>query len=206
MTDRTVGDLISACLAALGATRVIGEPLPGLGHLAVAEPDLADLLADADGRLNRVGVSLDAQAVLRVTSCPGAVTEPIDLTDPAAVPTELARFTGQEIPGAFSVRLDLDLEAPAPDGVEPLGLETTLERIRLSPGEYTLTLHSVEPVSVPISVGSQVRQSVTFDLEVNAGVPAGTLITNQARVLTADLPDVLTDGDGNPATGPEPSP
>ena len=134
MTDRTVGDLISACLAALGATRVIGEPLPGLGHLAVAEPDLADLLADADGRLNRVGVSLDAQAVLRVTSCPGAVTEPIDLTDPAAVPTELARFTGQEIPGAFSVRLDLDLEAPAPDGVEPLGLETTLERIRLSPG------------------------------------------------------------------------
>jgi Mg-chelatase subunit ChlD len=39
------------------------------------------------------------------------------------------------------------------------------ERIRLSPGEYTLTLHSVEPVSVPISVGSQVRQSVTFDLE-----------------------------------------
>ena len=36
-------------------------------------------------------------------------------------------------------------------------------------------------------------------------MPGGTLITNQARVLTADLPDVLTDGDGNPATGPEPT-
>ena len=121
MTDRTVGDLVSACLAALGATRVIGEALPGLGHLAVADPDLADLLADADGRLNRVGVSLDDQAVLRVTSCPGAVTEPIELTDPAAVPAELARFTGQEIPGAFSVRLDLDLDGAGPRGRRAAG-------------------------------------------------------------------------------------
>jgi uncharacterized repeat protein (TIGR01451 family) len=46
---------------------------------------------------------------------------------------------------------------------------------------------------------------VTFDLLVNAGTPAGTLITNQARVTTAELPNVLTDGDGNPATGPEPT-
>lgn len=46
---------------------------------------------------------------------------------------------------------------------------------------------------------------VTFDLVVDAGTPAGTLITNQARVTTAELPNVLTDGDGNPATGPEPT-
>ncbi|MBY0400911.1 DUF11 domain-containing protein, partial [Myxococcota bacterium] len=46
---------------------------------------------------------------------------------------------------------------------------------------------------------------VTFDLVVDAGTPAGTLITNQARVTTAELPNLLTDGDGNPATGPEPT-
>jgi uncharacterized repeat protein (TIGR01451 family) len=46
---------------------------------------------------------------------------------------------------------------------------------------------------------------VKFDLQVNAGVPTGTLITNQATVYTNELPNLLTDGDGNPATGPEPT-
>ena len=46
---------------------------------------------------------------------------------------------------------------------------------------------------------------VTFDLRVNDGVPPGTVIMNQAVVDTAELPDLLTDGDGNPATGPEPT-
>jgi uncharacterized repeat protein (TIGR01451 family) len=44
-----------------------------------------------------------------------------------------------------------------------------------------------------------------FDLRVNDGVPAGTLITNQATVYSQQLPNLLTDGDGNPATGPEPT-
>ena len=46
---------------------------------------------------------------------------------------------------------------------------------------------------------------VTFDLLVDNGVPPGTLIVNQAVVDTAELPNLLTDGDGNPATGPEPT-
>jgi len=46
---------------------------------------------------------------------------------------------------------------------------------------------------------------VTFDLRVNDGVPPGTIIVNQAIVDTAELPNLLTDGDGNPATGPEPT-
>jgi uncharacterized repeat protein (TIGR01451 family) len=44
-----------------------------------------------------------------------------------------------------------------------------------------------------------------FYLQVNAGTPAGTQISNQAVVSTNELPNVLTDGDGNPATGPEPT-
>jgi len=46
---------------------------------------------------------------------------------------------------------------------------------------------------------------VQFDLQVNAAVPAGTLITNQATVYSAELPNLLTDGDGDPTTGPEPT-
>ena len=46
---------------------------------------------------------------------------------------------------------------------------------------------------------------VQFDLRVNAGTPTGTLISNQAVVRSVELPELLTDGDGNPATGPEPT-
>jgi uncharacterized repeat protein (TIGR01451 family) len=47
--------------------------------------------------------------------------------------------------------------------------------------------------------------TIQFDLQVNVGVPGGTLITNQAVVSSTDLSDLLTDGDGNPSTGPEPT-
>jgi uncharacterized repeat protein (TIGR01451 family)/fimbrial isopeptide formation D2 family protein len=46
---------------------------------------------------------------------------------------------------------------------------------------------------------------VQFDLRVNDGTPPGTLISNQAVVSSVELPNLLTDGDGNPATGPEPT-
>lgn len=46
---------------------------------------------------------------------------------------------------------------------------------------------------------------VQFDLLVDAAVLSGTLITNQATVDSVEVPTVLTDGDGNPATGPEPT-
>jgi uncharacterized repeat protein (TIGR01451 family) len=46
---------------------------------------------------------------------------------------------------------------------------------------------------------------IQFDLQVNAAVPPGTLITNQATVYSVEVPNTLTDGDGNPATGPEPT-
>ena len=44
-----------------------------------------------------------------------------------------------------------------------------------------------------------------FDLRVNDGVAAGTVISNQATVRSVEVPILLTDGDGNPATGPEPT-
>ena len=47
--------------------------------------------------------------------------------------------------------------------------------------------------------------TVQFELRVDDGVPSGTLISNQAVVSSYELNALLTDGDGNPATGPEPT-
>jgi len=47
--------------------------------------------------------------------------------------------------------------------------------------------------------------TVQFLLLVDPGVAPGTLITNQALVQNDEVPAVFTDGDGNPATGPEPT-
>ncbi len=66
----------------------------------------------------------------------------------------------------------------------------------------------VSPLIAGINIGTlnpgQVAV-VQFDLQVNAGTASGTLISNQATVASAGLPPLLTDGDGNPATGPEPT-
>ena len=55
------------------------------------------------------------------------------------------------------------------------------------------------------TVSSGAAAVLQFDLRVNAGTPAGTLISNQAVVGSTELPNLPTDGDGNPATGPEPT-
>jgi uncharacterized repeat protein (TIGR01451 family) len=47
--------------------------------------------------------------------------------------------------------------------------------------------------------------SLQYDLRVNLGTPAGTLISNQAVVTSTGQPNLLTDGDGNPANGPQPT-
>ena len=46
---------------------------------------------------------------------------------------------------------------------------------------------------------------IQFDVVVDAGTPPGTLIVNQATVETYEVGPLLTDGDGDPATGPEPT-
>ena len=80
MTGRTASDLLAAGLTALGVTRVFGEPVavpwPGLTTVPVADGVIADLLADVDGRLDRVGGSWHDR-VLRVSSRPGAEVEPL---------------------------------------------------------------------------------------------------------------------------------
>jgi len=66
----------------------------------------------------------------------------------------------------------------------------------------------VSPLASGVNAGtitSGATSTLQFDLRVNAGTPAGTLIRNQAVVDSVELPDLLTDGDGNRSTGPEPT-
>ena len=64
----------------------------------------------------------------------------------------------------------------------------------------------VSPLAAGIAVGTIAPSAsaiVQLDLLVSPGTPAGTLVCNQAVVDSVELPDLLTDGDGNRATGPE---
>ncbi len=46
---------------------------------------------------------------------------------------------------------------------------------------------------------------VTFRVQVNPAVASGTIISNQGSVATAQLPSLLTDADGNPTNGYQPT-
>ena len=47
--------------------------------------------------------------------------------------------------------------------------------------------------------------TLTFDVQVNGGVPAGTIISNQGAVTSSELPSLLTDADGDPGNGYQPT-
>ena len=84
-----------------------------------------------------------------------------------------------------------------PDG----GVSPLIVGIPISSSDLTPPL----PVAGAGTLNPGASATIEFDLQVNAGVPGGTLITNQAVVSSTELPNHLTDGDGNPATGPEPT-
>jgi len=44
-----------------------------------------------------------------------------------------------------------------------------------------------------------------FSVRVNAGVPSGTIISNQGSLTNTELPTLLTDSDGNPSNGYQPT-
>lgn len=132
MTSRTAGELLRAGLGALGVERCYGESLPGVVSVPVADPDQADLLADVDGRLGRLGASFHG-GVLRLSSRPGSEVEALPVTDPGGLAAALATPVGQEVPGTFALRLDLDLDAPVPSGVEPRTAQPQVQGLRLSP-------------------------------------------------------------------------
>jgi len=47
--------------------------------------------------------------------------------------------------------------------------------------------------------------TITFSVQINAGVASGSIISNQGSVTTTELPTLLTDSDGNPSNGYQPT-
>jgi uncharacterized repeat protein (TIGR01451 family) len=89
------------------------------------------------------------------------------------------------------------LPAGQPDG----GVWPLVAGLAISSSDLTPPLPA--PGAGTISPGA--TAVIRFELRVAAGTPSGTVISNQAVVDSVELPDLLTDGDGNPATGPEPT-
>jgi uncharacterized repeat protein (TIGR01451 family) len=84
-----------------------------------------------------------------------------------------------------------------PDG----GVSPLASGIDISSSDLTPPLPG--PGAGTISPGASAV--LQFNLRVNLGTPAGTLIINQAVVDSVQLPNLLTDGDGNPGNGEQPT-
>ncbi|MGD8745911.1 MAG: SdrD B-like domain-containing protein, partial [Gammaproteobacteria bacterium] len=89
------------------------------------------------------------------------------------------------------------LPAARPDG----GVFPLASGLDIASGDLTPPL----PANGSGTISAGETAVVQFDLRVNDGVPGGTIISNQAVVGSEELSDLLTDGDGNAATGPEPT-
>ena len=84
-----------------------------------------------------------------------------------------------------------------PDG----GVAPLASGINISSSDRTPPLPG--PGAGTISPGA--TAVLQYDLRVNLGTPAGTLISNQAVVTSTGQQNLLTDGDGNPANGAQPT-
>ena len=96
---------------------------------------------------------------------------------------------------ADSVTLNGTAVAQPDGGVSPL-----IDGLWIASADRPVPLDAADAV-----VSSRESAVVQFSLRVNDDVERGTLIVNQATVVTSELGESLTDGDGNPSTGPEPT-
>src|SRR5262245_21052388 len=82
------------------------------------------------------------------------------------------------------------------NGVSPLASGINISSSNLTPPLPGPGAGTISPDSAAV---------LQYDLRVNAGTPAGTLISNQAVVSSTGVSNLLTDGDGNPANGEQPT-
>ncbi len=183
-----VADLLAERLVGLGVRRLFGDPLPlrddrspVLHQVPLDEPELATLLADADGRIGevdgrgRLGAALIPGGVLHLSSQPsgrapvhtvGSVEELVDV---------LVDLGGVRIPDTSALHLDLDLGAPVPDGLQPSVSPERRPVLTLSP--------SMDGLSMVLVVGSGVVRagSVRQMQEVARRAGVGVLNTWGAK-------------------------
>lgn len=149
-------DVLEERLRQLGVSRVYGAALGRLHHINVGDPDLAVLLADADGRLGhrdgsgRLGAAFIDGPLLHLSSKPGGTAVLEHVTSPSDIFDLLADPPGIELPGTLALDLDLDLDRP----VTP----TEMERRPLRPPVITLD-PAMASLRIVLLVGTGVVRS-----------------------------------------------
>ena len=125
MAQVTVAALLEERLRSLGVERIYGSALGGLTHVAVDDPDLAVLLADADGRIGhwdgsgRLGAALLDGPILHLSSSPGGVAPLLSVTTAQELVDALADPPGIALPGTTALHLDLDLDERVDAALSP---------------------------------------------------------------------------------------
>jgi len=110
-----------------------------LDEVAVPSPELASALADAAGRLATApspgpGVAFLPGLRMRLSSQPGAVVLADLVTDASQLVLGVAGWSIGSVHGCMELDLELDLDAPVPEGLEPLELSMTNDQLlSLSP-------------------------------------------------------------------------
>jgi hypothetical protein len=172
----TVSHLLARSLRDLGVRRVhVGRPAtrpgwPGIEEVTVDEPELAVLLADAEGRIGAgPGAALLPGGRLRVGAQPGAGAEVVTLADPADVPAALATWPLHGALPSVEYVLELDLDAPAPAGAEPLRMDPEAgDVLTLSP--TMADLHTIVLVGPGVVRAGHVAALATFAADAGVGV------------------------------------
>lgn len=142
----------------------------------------------------------------------------VDLGSPGIVdPGDMLRYTIAVYNNGNVPATDAALSDNVPQNVTYVPDTTTLNGLPLGqPDGGVFPLEGQVPISsadltpplpgvnegVLAPGGSAVVQ---FDMRVDDNTPTGTLIVNQGFVYSAETPNLPTDGDGDPTTGPEPT-
>ncbi len=157
---KTATDLIDEILVAHGCKRVFGDPFGRLEHISLGEPTLASVLADADGRLNRVGVAFDAtHRELRISSLVGGLEVATTACESPAhilrVIDEAARDVSRQH-RTHIIHLDFDLDMPVSSRARPTGprayvpfagaIVADTERVAVLAGPYVTRRAAAESI------------------------------------------------------------
>ncbi len=160
-----------------------------------------DIVGDLPLLFAAKDVALQADAGSPGIVDPGDVLHyTITITNTSSVPATAVSLS-DSVPANTTYVADTLTLNGLPVGQPDGGVSPLVAGVDVSSSDLTPPLPA--PGQGTISAGASAV--VEFDLRVNDGVPAGTLISNQAIVRSEGLPNLLTDGDGNPATGPEPT-
>jgi len=85
---------------------------------------------------------------------------------------------------------------------------TTLNGVIIPDGGVSPLIAGIgveSPASPPGTIVAHGSAVITFDVQVNVGVATGTVISNQGNVTSVELPNELTDADGNASNGHQPT-